>query len=259
MTNIILHGCNGAMGKCVADAAACMEGFNIAAGIDLCVKDNQYGFYVASSFDDKELNKIINEKKCVVIDFSNAKAVNGLLDFCVDNNIPLVLCTTGLDAEVEEKIKNSSDKIAVLRSSNMSVGVNALMKLVSEAAKILFERGFDIEIVEKHHNRKKDAPSGTALMLADSICNGCNEKLNYIYDRSSLDEKRNKNDLGISSVRGGGIIGEHEVIYASEDETISISHTAYSKKIFANGALRAAEFIDGKKSGIYDMKDVLSL
>ncbi len=168
-----------------------------------------------------------------------------------------MLCTTGLSQEQIEKVEKASEKTAVLRSANMSLGINMLMKLLKEAAKILAPAGFDIELVEKHHNQKLDAPSGTALALADSVNEALDNEYNYVYDRSQVREKRSKKEIGISAVRGGTIVGEHEVIFAGADEVIEFKHTAYSKAVFGKGAIEAGKFLSGKSAGLYDMSDVI--
>ena len=170
---------------------------------------------------------------------------------------PIVLCTTGLSDEQLAKVKECSAKVAILKSANMSLGINTLMKLLKDAAKVFSPAGYDIEIVEKHHNQKLDAPSGTALALADSINEACNEQYEYVYDRSQVRKKRDKKELGISAVRGGTIVGEHEVIFAGVDEVIEFKHTAYSKSVFAKGAVEAGKFLKGKPAGMYDMADVI--
>lgn len=193
-----------------------------------------------------------------IIDFSNASAVDGLLKYCVEKNMPVVLCTTGLSEEQLEEVTASSKKIAVLKSANMSLGVNLLLKLLKDATKVLANAGYDIEIVEKHHNLKVDAPSGTALAMADSMNEVLNEEYDYVYDRSQVRQRRDKKEIGISAVRGGTIVGEHEVIFAGEDEVIEFKHTAYSKAVFAKGAVEAGKFLKGKGAGLYDMKDVIA-
>ncbi len=193
----------------------------------------------------------------MIVDFASAKAVDHLLDYCGAHKMPLVLCTTGLSPEQIEKVKETSKKTAILRSANMSLGINTLMKLVQDAAKVLANAGFDIEIVEKHHNKKLDAPSGTALALADSINEAMDERYHYKYDRSTERVRRDENEIGISAVRGGTIVGDHDVIFAGTDEVITFSHTAYSKAIFGKGALQAALFLAGKEPGMYDMQDVI--
>jgi 4-hydroxy-tetrahydrodipicolinate reductase len=183
--------------------------------------------------------------------------VDGLLEYCAEKKLPVVLCTTGLTSEQLEKVQETSKKTAVLKSANMSLGINMLLKLLQEATKILAPAGYDIEIVEKHHNQKVDAPSGTAIALADSINEVLNQEYTYIYDRSTERKKREKTEIGISAVRGGTIVGEHEVIFAGEDEVIEFKHTAYSKAVFAKGAVEAGKFLSGKPAGMYDMKDVI--
>ena len=209
------------------------------------------GFQFTSMFD------VSPEEADAIIDFSNAAAVDGLLDYCVEKQVPVVLCTTGLSEEQLKKVEETSKKVAVLKSANMSLGVNMLLKLLQDAAKVLAPAGFDIEIVEKHHNQKVDAPSGTALAMADSINEALDNEYRYTYDRSQVREKREKKEIGISAVRGGTIVGEHEVIFAGEDEVIEFKHTAYSKAVFAKGAVEAGKFLKGKGAGLYDMSDVI--
>lgn len=199
-----------------------------------------------------------NVEADVVIDFASAKAVDSLLTYCLDKKLPVVLCTTGLSEEQLVKVKEASKEIAVLKSANMSLGVNLLIKLLKESAPVLGNAGFDIEIVEQHHKMKKDAPSGTALALADAINESMDNRYSYVYDRSPRSEARRENEIGISSVRGGTIVGIHDVIFAGEDEVITLNHTAYSRAIFAKGALSAAAFLAGKEAGYYDMQDVIA-
>ena len=178
------------------------------------------------------------------------------MEYCIKNNVPAVIAATGYTEAQLEYIKECSKKVAIFRTSNFSVGVNLLVKLVKEAAEFLGEK-FDIEIVEKHHNQKVDAPSGTALALADSINEEFNNEYTYVYDRSTRRQKRDKKEIGLSAVRGGTIVGDHDVIFAGEDEVITFSHTAYSKNVFAKGAVQAAKFLKGKPAGLYDMSDVI--
>lgn len=199
-----------------------------------------------------------NVEADVVIDFASAKAVDSLLTYCLDKKLPVVLCTTGLSEEQLVKVKEASKEIAVLKSANMSLGVNLLIKLLKESTPVLGNAGFDIEIVEQHHKMKKDAPSGTALALADAINESMDNRYSYVYDRSPRSEARRENEIGISSVRGGTIVGIHDVIFAGEDEVITLNHTAYSRAIFAKGALSAAAFLAGKEAGYYDMQDVIA-
>jgi len=195
----------------------------------------------------------------VIIDFSNAAAADELLDYCVEKQVPVVLCTTGLSEEQLEKVEESAKKVAVLKSANMSLGINLLMKILKDATKVLSPAGYDIELVEKHHNQKLDAPSGTALALADSINEAADNQYHYVYDRSQVRQKRDQKEIGISAVRGGTIVGDHEVIFAGQDEVIEFKHTAYSKAVFGKGAVEAAKFLAWKPAGRYDMSDVIQL
>ena len=250
MVKIIMHGCNGAMGQTVTSIAAKDGEAKIVAGIDITGEQkNDYPVY-------KTLEEC-REEADVIIDFASAKAVDHLLDYSADRQIPVVLCTTGLSEEQVKKVGEAAKKTAILRSANMSLGVNLLLKLVKEAAKTLAAAGFDIEIVEKHHNQKVDAPSGTALALADSINEAMENAYYYKYDRASQRAKRDPKEIGIQSVRGGSIVGDHDVIFAGQDEVVTFSHTAYSKAIFAKGAVQAAKFLAGKEPGLYNMSDVI--
>lgn len=252
MVRVLMHGCNGKMGQVISRMVAETEGVELAAGVDRFLgKENPYPVFESIEACDVPVD--------VVIDFSNAAAVDGLLEACVKKQLPVVLCTTGLSEEQLRKVQESSEKIAVLRSANMSLGVNLLLKLLGDAAKVLSPAGFDIEIVEKHHNQKVDAPSGTAIAMADAVNKALNSEYTYTYDRSRERKKREKKEIGISAVRGGNIVGEHEVIYAGEDEVIEVKHTAYSKAVFAKGAVSAAMFLAGKEPGRYDMSDVICL
>lgn len=250
MTRIIMHGCNGKMGKVITDIVANDEACEIVAGIDL-VDTVANTYPVFTNIDD------CNVEADVVIDFTGAKAVDKLMDYCERRSIPVVLCSTGLSEEQIARISKLSEKTAVLRSANMSLGINMLLKTLKEVTSILAPAGFDIEIVEKHHNQKVDAPSGTALALADSINAELNNEYSYKYDRTTERKKRDKKEIGISAVRGGSIVGEHEIIFAGQDEVVTITHTAYSKAIFAKGAVEAAKFLNGKTNGLYDMSDVI--
>lgn len=252
MVRMIMHGCNGKMGQTISRIVKEDTDVQIVAGIDTCTGiENAYPVFESLEACDVPAD--------VVIDFSNASAVDALLHYCVEKRMPVVLCTTGLSEEQLEKVKAASEKTAVLRSANMSLGINLLLKLVQDAAKALDPAGFDIELVEKHHNQKLDAPSGTALALADSICGALEKDYVYCSDRTRTRRKREKTEIGISSVRGGTIVGEHEVIFAGEDEVIELKHTALSKAVFAKGAVEAGKFLKGKGPGLYDMKDVIQL
>lgn len=252
MINVLMHGCCGKMGHVVADIVAADDRMQICAGVDI-YNDGSCTFPVYEKLTD------VTERADVIIDFSSAKAVDELLNYCENTGMPVVLCSTGLSAEQLERVKAVSEKTAVLKSANMSLGVNLLMKLLGEISPLLAETGYDIEIVEKHHNLKLDAPSGTAIALADSINEACDERFEYIYDRSQRRQRRERKELGISAVRGGTIVGDHDVIFAGLDEVITLSHRAYSKSVFAKGAVSAAAFLVGKEPGMYDMSDVIKL
>ena len=247
---VIMHGCNGKMGQTISGLAAADEEIEIVAGIDAYDDGhNPYPVFTDIGQCDVEADALI--------DFSTAAAVDGLLDYCAEKKLPCVLCTTGLSEEQLARVKEASGKTAVLKSANMSLGINMLMKLLKEAAPVLDGAGFDIEIVEKHHNQKIDAPSGTALALADVIREELADGYDYVYDRSAKREKRSRKEIGISAVRGGTIVGDHDVIFAGSDEVITFSHRAYSKAVFGKGAVQAAKFLAGKPAGLYDMSDVI--
>lgn len=250
MTKIIMHGCNGKMGQVISDIVSADEEAQIVAGIDINpVKKNDYPVFATLAECDVQAD--------VIIDFAAAVAVDALLDYSVQKGIPVVLCTTGLSEEQLSKVQECSKKVAILKSANMSLGINTILKLVNQISGLFADAGFDIEIVEKHHNQKLDAPSGTALAIADSINEALDNEYAYKYDRTPDRIKRPKKEIGISAVRGGTIVGEHEIIYAGKDEVIEIKHTAYSKAIFANGAVSAAKFLNGAKPGMYNMSDVI--
>lgn len=247
--DIIISGCNGKMGRAVAECAALRDDCRIVAGIDLNTGIAS-GFPIYKSFDD------FNGKADVIIDFSNPAVLGGLLDYAIKSRTPAVICTTGLDEKQHDMIKKASYQTAIFFSANMSLGVSLLSELAKTAAEIL-GKDFDIEIVEAHHNQKLDAPSGTALMLADEISEAFKNKPKYEYNRYSKREKRTDNEIGIHSVRGGTIVGEHEVIFAGHDEVIKLSHSASSKKIFAEGAMNSAKYIALKAPKLYSMKDLI--
>ena len=249
MVKAIMNGCGGAMGRVITDIIANDEAIEIVAGVDMNT-EIQAGYPVYKTLEECP-------QADVVIDFSVAKATDGVLAYCEATKTPLVLCTTGLSEEQLAKVKKLSETSAVLRSANMSVGINLLLKVLKDVAPVLADAGFDIEIVEKHHNRKLDAPSGTAIALADSINESLDNAYHYKYDRSSERVKRDKKEIGIQAVRGGTIVGEHDVIFAGQDEVITLNHTAYSRAIFGKGAVQAAKFLAGKGAGMYDMSDVI--
>jgi 4-hydroxy-tetrahydrodipicolinate reductase len=246
-----MNGCNGKMGQCITGICREDKDVTIVAGIDVYdgIKNDYPVFPSVEACD---------VKADVIIDFSNANAVDALLDYCVKTQTPVVLCTTGLSEEQLAKVEETSRQVAVLKSANMSLGINTLMELLKKAAQVFAPAGFDMEIVEKHHNQKLDAPSGTALALADSMNEALADDYNYVYDRSTERRKRDRYEIGISAVRGGNIVGEHEVIFAGQDEVIEFKHTAYSKAVFAKGAVEAAKFLAGRPAGRYDMADVIA-
>ena len=250
MVKIIMHGCNGHMGQVISDIVEKDPDAEIVAGIDIADQGkNSYPVFTDIDACQTEADAII--------DFSSAKATDKLLEYSAARQIPVVLCSTGLSEEQLAKVEETSRKVAVLKSANMSLGINTLLKLVQDAARVLAAAGFDMEIVEKHHRLKVDAPSGTALALADSLNEALDNKYHYVYDRSQKREKRDDKEIGISAVRGGTIVGEHEVIFAGQDEVIEFKHTAYSKALVGKGAVEAAKFIAGKPAGRYDMSDVI--
>lgn len=250
MVKMIMHGCNGKMGQVIADIVAADEEMEIVAGIDV-MNNRENGFPVFTDIYACDI------KADVIVDFSTAAAVDSLLDYSVKTQTPVVLCTTGLSESQLAKIQDCSSQVAILKSANMSLGINTLMKLLKDAANVFAPAGYDIEIVEKHHNQKLDAPSGTALALADSINEARDGEYEYVYDRSSVRKKRDKKELGISAVRAGTIVGEHQVLFAGIDEVIEFKHTAYSKSVFAKGAVEAAKYLAGKPAGMYTMADVI--
>ena len=246
-----MNGCNGKMGQCITNICKDDAEITIVAGVDVYQGiENDYPVFASIAECDVEAD--------VVIDFSNAKAVDELLDYCQTKEMPVVLCTTGLSEEQNARVSEVSQHTAVLKSANMSLGINTLMELLRKAALVFGPAGFDMEIVEKHHNLKVDAPSGTALALADSMNEALENAYSYKYDRSQERVKRDKYEIGIAAVRGGTIVGEHEVIFAGQDEVIEFKHTAYSKAVFAKGAVEAAKFLNGKPAGYYGMADVIA-
>ncbi len=250
MVRILMHGCGGRMGRMIAELLENDDKAGIVAGVDAVGCEGAL-FPVFGDIADCDV------EADVVIDFSNARAADHLLEVCVERGLPVVLCTTGLSGEQQERMREAGKKIAVLKSANMSLGINLLMKLLKEITPVLAEAGFDIEIVEKHHNQKLDAPSGTALALADSVNEAADNAYTYVYDRSQERKLRDRKEIGISAVRGGTIVGDHDVIFAGADEVLTFSHTAYSRAVFGKGAVQAAKFLAGKPAGLYDMADVI--
>ncbi len=251
MIKILLSGCNGRMGKAVSEMCKKNQETIITAGVDLFT-ERTFNYPVYDSFS------AVNEECDVVIDFSNPKTLPALIDFCVSKKKPLVLCTTGLSDDDLNLVEKASSEIPVFRSGNMSLGINVLMMLSKRAAQVL-GNSFDVEIIEQHHNQKLDAPSGTAIMLAEAVEEGLDYETHRVYDRHAVRAKREKNEIGMHSIRGGTIVGEHEVIFAGDNETITLSHSAQSREVFAAGAVRAAIFLaraDG--AGKYNMDDLIN-
>jgi 4-hydroxy-tetrahydrodipicolinate reductase len=238
------------MGRVVTEIAAADPDVTIVAGVD-AYGDTYAGYPVYKSIGE------CTEAADVIIDFSTAAAVDALIAYGTERNIPMVVCTTGLSDSQIEAVREASEHVAILRSGNMSLGINLLMKLVRDAAKTLTKNGYDPEIIEEHHRRKIDAPSGTALMLADSVNEGAGGTYTNTYGRHERMEARNAKEIGISSIRGGSIVGVHDVLFAGQDEVIELKHTAYSRAIFAKGAFAAAKFLAGRGPGLYDMSDVI--
>ena len=250
MLRVIISGIMGTMGKVVLSRCINNSQINVVAGVDLSSGSIE-NIPVYSSFFECE------ESADIVIDFSNPSNFDNLYNFCLANMIPVVICTTGFSEEQENKIKHLSQSVAVFKSANMSLGVNLLAALAKTAVSILSEE-FDIEIIEKHHRRKVDAPSGTALMLAKEINAVCDNRFHYIYERESARKSREDNEIGIHSLRGGTIVGDHEIIFAGNDEVITISHSASSRNVFATGAISAALFLVSQKSGLFDMSAMIN-
>lgn len=249
MTRVILCGANGKMGHVIENCSHNFEDIKIVCGVDLNTK-------AYSTFPIYQSIQDCKEEADVIVDFSHPSCLNDFLTYALQHNIPMVAATTGYNEEQIAFIKESAKKIPIFFTFNMSLGVNLLIDLAKKATAVLGDQ-FDIEIIEKHHNQKIDAPSGTAIMLANAINEVADERYQYEFDRHSKRQKRPKNEIGIHAVRGGTIVGEHEVIFAGRDEVITLSHQAMSKDIFAMGALRAAKFLKDQKPGLYSMSDLL--
>lgn len=246
---IIICGSSGKMGKAVALAAQKSNNCTIAAGVDI-IQDKSCKFSVFSNIQD------INLKADAIIDFSHPSNLDAILDYAQKTKTPAVICTTGLSNNQIESIKNASDNVAIFYSRNMSLGINLILELSRTATKILGDT-FDVEIIEKHHNQKIDAPSGTALMIAEEISDSMKSSTQYVYDRTGVRKPREKGEIGIHSVRGGSIPGDHEIMFAGKDEIITLSHHAGSRDIFATGAVKAAEFVAVQTPGLYTMRDMI--
>ncbi len=246
--NILLVGCNGAMGRTITNIVSDNDRYNISVGIDRIPEHALYPTYQDFSG--------IKEPIDVIVDFSSKELLASILAFSTERKLPLVLCTTGYDENDYEAIKKASAKTPIFNSSNMSYGVNVVVKLIEQASRLMSD-GYDIEIIERHHNLKKDAPSGTAKMMIRAINNSLEEERNCIYGRAGNESKRKEKEIGVHSIRGGTISGDHSVIFAGKDEVIEIHHSALSKRVFAEGALKAASYLSGKKPGLYDMNRMI--
>ncbi len=250
MKSVILSGCNGHMGHVIQSVIAARADARIVAGVDLNTEQSG-DFPVYASFSD------VVEKADVIIDFSHPSCLEDVLQFSITNQVPLVIATTGYSETQKKQIEAAAKQTAIFFTYNMSLGINLLAELAQKAAKVLGD-GFDIEIIEKHHNQKIDAPSGTALMLADAISETFQQPMRYEYDRHSKREKRTKNEIGLHAIRGGTIVGEHEIMFAGRDEIITLSHSARSKEVFAVGAVNAAIFMCSQSNGLYTMKELVA-
>ena len=249
MTNIAICGACGKMGRVINDIITNRDDCKVVAGVDK----------IAEAYADFPIVEKISDlpvKPDVVIDFSHPSLLNDLLGYCETNGVAAVIATTGYSADQIEQIHTASNNIPIFFTFNMSLGINLLADLAKRATKILGGQ-FDIEIVEKHHNQKIDAPSGTAIMLANAINEEAKNQYSYVYDRHSVRAKRDKNEIGMHAIRGGTIVGEHEIIFAGRDEVISLKHEAHSKSVFAVGSVNAAVFLKGKQAGLYAMDDLL--
>ncbi len=248
---IFMNGCCGRMGRVINDMCSESDEFEIVAGGDISTSTDGLNFPVFS--DPRECNVDFD----AIIDFSNVNCIPNIIELARTRQKPLVCCTTGLTDVHIKLLMDASLSIPVFKSANMSVGMNVLLGLVRKATNLMYP-GYDIEIVEAHHNRKLDAPSGTALMIADVISEETNNVMNYVYDRHSVSAKRESNEIGFSSIRGGNIVGEHDVMFIGPEETLTISHSAQSRSVFARGALSAAKFVKDKKPGLYSMQDMIN-
>lgn len=245
MTNIVICGANGKMGKTIYSCIQERDDCKVVAGIDIYTE--QYADFPIVDAPDK-----LPVKADVIIDFSNPASLNALLDYCLSTGTPVVLASTGYNDEQINQIKNAAQQIPVFFTFNMSLGINLLVQLAKKATSVLGDQ-FDIEIVEKHHNQKLDAPSGTAIMIANAINETLDNSKHYVYDRHSRRQKREKSEIGMHAIRGGTIVGEHDIIFAGHDEVITLSHSAASKTVFAEGSINAAVFLKNQSAGLYDM------
>jgi len=244
---ILLFGCSGSMGKVISNEVLNLSDYKISAGVDN--RENSFNYPVYKSILD------VKEEVDVIIDFSSPESLESILNYGLKKDTALVLATTGYNQKQIDRINEASSKSSIFRTANMSYGINVVMNILKELSPLL--KDFDIEIVEKHHNKKADAPSGTAIMLKDTIIESTEDNYDLIYGRYGKSTKRSKNEIGIHAVRGGTIAGEHSVIFSGEDEVIEVNHKAQSKKLFAQGALKAAKYIIGKEEGLYNMTNLI--
>ena len=249
MTKIVIVGACGHMGRVIADIVSGRDDCTVIAGIDKV--NGAADFPVYATFAE------LTEKPDVIIDFSHPSVLNDMLGYCLTNGVPVVVATTGYSKEQIEQIHKAAEQVPVFFTFNMSLGINLMAELAKKAVSVLGGQ-FDIEIVEKHHNQKLDAPSGTAIMLADAINSELDKPYTYVYDRHSVRAKRSRTEIGMHSIRGGTIVGEHEIIFAGRDEVITLKHEAHSKSVFAVGAVNAAVFLSGRSAGLYSMSDMLA-
>jgi len=247
---VLLHGCNGKMGRVMTRILAEPHGTEVVAGIDIEPAKATNSYPVYACLPD------VKESADLLIDFSHHTCLEGLLAFGIDRKVPLVICTTGFSPEEKQAMAGAARIVPILNSANMSLGVNLVLSLVKQAAALLHD-GFDIEVVERHHNQKVDSPSGTALMIADAMNSALGNTMEYVFGRHSKDQRRQKTEIGLHAIRGGAIVGEHSVIFAGQGEVIEINHSALSRDVFAHGAIRAAKFLTGRPPGLYSMKDVI--
>lgn len=248
MTDIIIQGINGRMGKVLCELISQREDCRIVGGVDVSAQSG--AIPVAASLEE------LNVKADVIIDFSTPEATKAALRYCQTTGTACVVCTTGLDGECEKMMRQAAEKAPIFKSANMSMGINLLAELAQKAAQAL-GMDYDIEIIEKHHHNKVDAPSGTALLLADEINEATEHRYHYVYDRHSVRQKRDSHELGLHAIRGGSIVGDHEILFCGPDEVITLSHSAGSRAVFANGAINAAIFLKGCGNGFYNMKDLM--
>lgn len=249
MIKILMHGCNGRMGRSISAMCKVNPDYVITAGCDIFTDDNGFGYPIYGSLSEVDVDFD------VIIDFSNASVVPTVIEYAVQNKKPLVCCTTGLSDEIIASIMEASKIIPVFKSANMSLGMNVLFELVRSATRLLYP-DYEMEIIEAHHNKKLDAPSGTAYMIADVISEETDNEVSYVYDRHVSRQPRGHKELGISSIRGGNIVGDHDVMFIGDEEILTISHKAQDRAVFGRGALKAAGFVCGKAPGLYSMQDI---